>query len=51
MLNLEQLKTIQTEISVNGSRAYNVKWAYRQQIEAATGHEELRDRVFNFKED
>ena len=48
MLDIEQLKTIQLEISVNGSRAYGVKWAYREQIEKATSHEELRNLTFNF---
>lgn len=47
-LNEEQLTTIKNEISMNGSRAYGVKWAYREKINAAQTKEELDAIVFDF---
>lgn len=47
-LSLEELKTLGLEISVNGSRAYSVKWTYREQIENATAYEELHNLTFDF---
>lgn len=48
-LNEEQLTTIKNEISMNGSRAYEVKWAYRGQINLAESAEELGKITFSFE--
>lgn len=47
-LTEEQLTTIKNEISMNGSRAYGVKWAYREQVANAQSKEELDALTFNF---
>lgn len=48
-LNEEQLTTIKNEISMNGSRAYEVKWAYRGQINLAESAKELGEITFSFE--
>lgn len=40
-LTIDELKILQTEIIESGSKQYQVKWAYREQINAATTVEEL----------
>lgn len=47
-LTEEQLTTIKNEISMNGSRAYGVKWAYREQVANAQSKEELDALTFSF---
>ncbi len=47
-LTKEQLTTLKNEISQNGSRAYGVKWEYRQKIEAAKDKAALDAIVFDF---
>lgn len=42
MLNKDQLTTLKVEISVNGSRAYGVKWQYRNAIDNATTNAEVK---------
>ena len=40
-LTIDELKVLQTEIIESGSKQYQVKWAYREQINAATTVDEL----------
>lgn len=47
-LTVEDLKTLKNEISANGTRAYGVKWALREQINAASSEEELDSIVIDF---
>lgn len=49
MLDADQLKALKLEISENGSRAYGLKWQYRNQIEQAQTNAELKELMaFNF---
>ena len=41
MMDLEKMKTLQVEISQNGSNIYGQKWALRQTIQAAENEEAL----------
>lgn len=50
-LTVEQLKTLKVEVASNGSRAYGVKWLYRQQIEAADRAALLAGFNFDFRPD
>lgn len=47
-LTVENMKTLKNEISANGTRAYEVKWALRDKINAAQSKEELDAVVINF---
>lgn len=47
-LTTEQLKTIKLEISENISRAYSLKWKYREEINKSTTIEELMGMQFSF---
>lgn len=48
-LTLDQLKTLQLEVIKNGQYAYEQKWAFRTQIEAAQTTEELEAIEIEFK--
>ena len=50
-LTADQLKTLKVEVAANGSRAYGVKWMYRQQIEAADRATLLKGFNFDFRPD
>ena len=50
-LTVDQLKTLKVEVASNGSRAYGVKWLYRQQIEAADRATLLKGFSFDFRPD
>lgn len=41
MLDLQKMKTLQVEISANGSKCYAQKWALRNQIQNAQNEQEL----------
>lgn len=47
MLTVDQLTQLKLEISENGSRAYGVKWTYRQQIDALEDKEQLKELYQN----
>ena len=47
MLTAEQLTQLKLEVSENGSRAYGVKWTYRQQIDALEDKEQLKELYRN----
>lgn len=47
-LTVENLKTLKNEISANGTRAYGVKWALREKINAAKSADELDAIVIDF---
>lgn len=47
-LTIENLKTLKNEISANGTRAYGVKWALRDKINAAKSADELDAIVIDF---
>ena len=47
-LTVENLKTLKNEISANGTRAYEVKWTLREQINSAKSKEELDAIVIDF---
>lgn len=48
MLTIEQIKTIQLEIIQNGQAAYQQKWAFRTQIEAAKDSNAINSIVITF---
>ena len=50
-LTADQLKTLKVEVAANGSRAYGVKWMYRQQIEAADRATLIKGFNFDFRPD
>lgn len=43
MLTADQLTQLKLEVSENGSRAYGVKWTYRQQIDSMSDKEQLKE--------
>ena len=47
MLTADQLTQLKLEVSENGSRAYGVKWAYRQQIDSLEDKEQLKELYRN----
>lgn len=47
MLNEEQLTTLKLEVSENGTRAYGVKWGYRQLIDSTEDKETLKGFIHN----
>lgn len=47
MLTAEQLTQLKLEVSENGSRAYGVKWMYRQQIDSLSDKEQLKELYKN----
>lgn len=47
MLTAEQLTQLKLEVSENGSRAYGVKWTYRQQIDSMSDKEQLKELYKN----
>ena len=47
MLTAEQLTKLKLEVSENGSRAYGVKWTYRQQIDSINDKEQLKELYNN----
>lgn len=47
MLTAEQLTQLKLEVSENDSRAYGVKWMYRQQIDALNNKEQLKELYKN----
>lgn len=47
MLTAEQLTQLKLEVSENGSRAYGIKWTYRQQIDALEDKEQLKELYRN----
>ena len=47
MLTAEQLTQLKLEVSENGSRAYGVKWMYRQQIDSTNDKEQLKELYRN----
>ena len=47
MLTAEQLTQLKLEVSENGSRAYGVKWTYRQQIDSINDKEQLKELYRN----
>lgn len=47
MLTAEQLTKLKLEVSENGSRAYGVKWMYRQQIDSINDKEQLKELYRN----
>ena len=49
-LKLSNLKTLQMEISLYGTRAYEYKWAKKAQVRACTSKEELEQVVFDMAE-
>ena len=55
MLTAAQLTQLKLEVSENGSRAYGVKWTYRQQIDSINDKEQLkelyRNGQWNFRPD
>lgn len=49
MLGLDELKTLQVEISANGSNVYAQKWALRSQIQNAQNEQELEAIEIKFE--
>lgn len=47
MLTADQLTQLKLEVSENGSRAYGVKWMYRQQIDSMSDKEQLKELYKN----
>lgn len=47
MLNEEQLTQLKLEVSENGSRAYGIKWGYRQMIDSTEDKETLKNLIKN----
>lgn len=47
MLTADQLTQLKLEVSENGSRAYGVKWTYRQQIDSINDKEQLKELYRN----
>lgn len=47
MLTAAQLTQLKLEVSENGSRAYGVKWTYRQQIDSMSDKEQLKELYKN----
>lgn len=47
MLTADQLTKLKLEVSENGSRAYGVKWTYRQQIDSINDKEQLKELYNN----
>lgn len=47
MLTADQLTQLKLEVSENGSRAYGVKWMYRQQIDSISDKEQLKELYKN----
>ena len=47
MLTADQLTKLKLEVSENGSRAYGVKWTYRQQIDSMSDKEQLKELYRN----
>lgn len=47
MLTAAQLTQLKLEVSENGSRAYGVKWTYRQQIDSINDKEQLKELYRN----
>ena len=47
MLTAGQLTQLKLEVSENGSRAYGVKWMYRQQIDSLSDKEQLKELYRN----
>ena len=49
LLNIEDMKTLQVEISANGSNVYAQKWALRNQIQNAQDKQELEAIEIKFE--
>lgn len=47
ILTADQLTQLKLEVSENGSRAYGVKWTYRQQIDSINDKEQLKELYRN----